>query len=112
MLVGRLVYKNSRLLQIIITDLQYPDVEATEGMVMYDSAEVVQMACLAANQGQQVLGTIHSHPDYEPHISKEDIISAKYEILFGILSYWTPDGSRRRRVSVDWYYQGKLITSC
>lgn len=108
-LVGRLIYKGKHLTEILVEGLHYPEQEVTRDSVTYDTIDIVRLQVeVLADEGLQVLGTIHSHPGYEPAISKQDIIAAKYETVFGVYSFWGT--GRRRQSSLDWYYGAQRLT--
>lgn len=106
-LVGSITKENDTITKITIKDIIYPDIESDSGYVSWDLNDMIKIQVQV--QPDQVLGTIHSHPDEEPHISKADIETAeKYgELVSGIFSYWK--AGSRRRTSLDFYYGAKLL---
>lgn len=92
---------------LIIEGLRYLPTWGDESEVNYNLIDLMKLQLEIAPK--QVLGTIHSHPGYEPHISKQDIISAEHEKVFGIFSYWASQGGSRRRTSLDWYYGARRL---
>lgn len=91
-LVGRVRGK------VYITDIVYPKhVEVTEDCVKYYPEE---FACIPG-----AVGTIHSHPEREPGLSRDDMHSQSTDgdVIFGIFSFWTKKGGRRRSTSLDYY---------
>jgi len=108
-LVGSITRENDTITKIVVKDLVYPDVQAASGYVTWDLNDMIKIQVQV--QPDQILGTLHSHPDEEPHISKADVETAvKYgELVSGIFSYWRV-GSRRR-TSFDWYHGAVLLKS-
>lgn len=109
-LVGSIIKENDVVTKIVIADLVYPDIMPDDSSGDYVTWDVNDMVKIAAKvQPLQILGTVHSHPDEEPHISKADIETAeKYgELISGIFSYWK--AGSRRRTSLDFYYGARLL---
>lgn len=111
-LIGSVTKENDVVTKIVIADLAYPDIkpeDASGDFVTWDVNDMVKIA--AKVQPLQILGTVHSHPNEEPHISKADIVTAqKYgELVSGIFSYWKVNS--RRRTSLDFYYGAKLLNA-
>ncbi len=91
-------------------ELYYPPQEAGEDYVAWRPNDLVRLQAQIIPRA--VVGTIHSHPNYEPHISREDIKTSEQfgELVMGIYSYWRANpGDRRRRTSLDWYYGCKML---
>ncbi len=106
--MGSITKENDRITKITVVDLKYPKIEGADGYyVTWDINDMIRIQVEA--QPNQILGTIHSHPNDEPHISKADIETAeKYgEVVSGIFSYW--GSGRRRRTSLDLYYGPKIL---
>ena len=102
-LVGTIVRENDTITEIRVEDIAYPPVEATEDYVTWNPNDVVRFQALILPR--QVVGTLHSHPESEPHLSKQDIESSHElgEVVFGVFSWWQPQGGKVRRTSFDWY---------
>jgi len=90
--------------RIEIVDFVYPAQRATPDAVEWTPQDIVKLQ--AQILPLEVVGTLHSHPGCEPHISKADVDTATHfgEVVFGVFSWWRPEGQRRRRMSLDFYY--------
>lgn len=87
-----------------IVDFVYPAQTALPNAVEWVPQDLVKLQ--AEILPLEIIGTLHSHPGYEPHLSKEDIETAERwgEVVFGVFSWWYPKpGARRRRCSLDFY---------
>lgn len=107
-LVGSITKENDVITKIKVHDIVYPNIEEYgANYVTYDVNDLIRVQLQV--QPDQVIGTIHSHPDEEPHISKEDIITAEKtgELVMGIFSYWKTGA--RRRTSFDFYYGARIL---
>jgi len=107
-LVGSITKENDQITKITVRDIVYPNLEEYgANYVTYDVHDLIRVQLQF--QPDQVIGTLHSHPDEEPHISKEDIITAERsgELVSGIFSYWK--AGSRRRTSFDFYYGAKIL---
>lgn len=106
-LVGSITKENDTITRIVVRDLVYPDIESAGNYVTWDMNDLIRVSVQV--QPDQVIGTIHSHPDMEPHISKEDIETGQKngELVMGIFSYWKP--GTRRKTSFDFYYGAKIL---
>jgi len=106
-LVGSITRENDQITKITVRDLVYPDIEAAGNYVTWDMNDLIRVS--VSVQPDQVIGTIHSHPDEEPHISKADIETGQKngELVMGIFSYWK--AGSRRRTSFDFYYGAKIL---
>lgn len=93
---------------LIIEELVYLPTWGDETEVNYNVEDLLKLQVRIAPKA--ILGTIHSHPGYEPHISKQDVISAKNEKVFGIFSYWPSATGLRRHSSLDWYYGAQRLS--
>jgi proteasome lid subunit RPN8/RPN11 len=51
------------------------------------------------------IGTIHSHPEREPGLSREDMTSQATDgdVVFAIYSFWKKKDGKRLSTSLDWY---------
>jgi proteasome lid subunit RPN8/RPN11 len=106
-LVGSITKENDTITKITVRDIVYPDIEAAGNYVTWDMNDLIRVSVQV--QPDQVIGTIHSHPDEEPHISKADIETGQKngELVSGIFSYWRVNS--RRRTSFDFYYGAKIL---
>lgn len=106
-LVGSITKENDVITKIVVKDLVYPKVDATPDGVTWDMNDMIRLQVQV--QPDMILGTVHSHPDESPHISKADIETAEAngELVSGIFSYWKVD--QRRRTSLDFYYGAKIL---
>lgn len=101
-LVGSITKENDTITRITVREIVYPTIEAGANYVTYDVNDLIRVQVQV--HPDHVLGTLHSHPDEEPHISKEDVVTAEKtgELVSGIFSYWK--AGSRRRTSFDFYY--------
>ena len=108
-LIGTIVKENDVITQVNVEELYYPQVVAGEDYVEWRPNDIVRLQ--AQILPRSIVGTLHSHPDYEPHISKQDIVASEQfgDVVCGIFSYWRPSGKRRRLTSLDWYYHFKML---
>jgi len=107
-LVGSITKENDAITKITVKEIVYPTIEDYgANYVTYDVNDLIRVQIQV--QPDQVIGTLHSHPDEEPHISKEDIITAEKsgELVMGIFSYWK--AGSRRRTSFDFYYGARIL---
>lgn len=100
--------ENDALTRVIIEDIAYPPVEATEDEVSWSPLDVVKLQAYVLPRS--VIGTVHSHPDCTPHLSKADIVSAQVwgEIVSAVFSYWK-DKDSKLHTSMDCYYGARRI---
>lgn len=96
--------------EIVVEEIYYPQQTVrTPNECNWRLTDIVhlQMQVLP----RQILGSLHSHPECAPHVSKEDIESACAlgEIVFGVFSYWREPNSKRRRTSLDFYVGARRI---
>jgi proteasome lid subunit RPN8/RPN11 len=91
-LVGRVGAK------VYVDDIVYPELDSS-------SPEHVLYSTELFNQIKGAIGTIHSHPDATPALSKEDMLTQAIdgEVVFAIYSFWKKDNAKRRSSSLDWY---------
>lgn len=103
LLVGTTLKENDKLVEIRITDIIYPPVQSTADEVVWNPQHIIRLQVQVLPF--QILGTIHSHPNCEPGLSKEDLVSAREyeETISGVFSYWVPKGGVRRKSSLDFY---------
>lgn len=83
---------------------------STPNEVVIDPVDMAKL--MVAVQPKVVVGTLHSHPECEViALSPLDIKAAEEwgEVVSGILTYWTPEGSKRRVARYDWYYGAKPL---
>lgn len=106
-LVGSITKENEKIVKITVKDIVYPDIESAGNYVTWNMNDLIRVS--VSVQPDQVIGTLHSHPDDEPHISKADIETGQKsgELVSGIFSYWK--AGRRRRTSFDFYYGAKIL---
>lgn len=104
-MVGTILKENDVIVGVVVEDLAYPKIDTSPDGLEWEFMDMVKLQALV--HPKVVVGTIHSHPDCPPHISKQDILDAvKWgEVISGVFSYWTPEGNTRRRTSLD-FYQG------
>lgn len=91
-LVGRVKGK------VYVDGIVYPKhVDTTEECVNYYPEE---FKCIPG-----AIGTIHSHPDREPGLSRDDMTSQSTDgdVVFAVFSFWKKDGGSRRSTSLDFY---------
>jgi len=84
--------------KVYIEDIVYPKyVDRHEDCVHYYPEE---FRCIPG-----AIGTIHSHPDREPGLSEDDMVSQATDgdVVFAIFSFWFPRGAVRRRTKMSWY---------
>lgn len=109
-LIGTITKENDTIVCINVEELFYPPQVAGTNYVEWRPNDIVRLQAQVLPRA--VVGTIHSHPNYEPHISREDIRSSEQfgDVVCGIFSYWRPVPAARRRVtSLDWYYNCKML---
>lgn len=105
-LVGTITKENDRISGITVDDIVYlPTLESSPENVSWNLLDLakLQIHC----QPKVVIGSLHSHPNYEGiAISREDIeCSRAYgETIFGVYTYWKDRGAKRRTASLDWYF--------
>lgn len=112
-LIGTIVRENETITRVIVEDLVYPPARAgaTLDEVSFSLEDIARMAF--AVKPRVVIGTLHSHPNLEyTGLSKEDIdVAASLgETIFGVFTYWTPEGRKRRETSLDFYMGVKGVT--
>jgi proteasome lid subunit RPN8/RPN11 len=103
-LVGTIVKENDTITEIRVEDIDYPPTIADHHSVEWNATDVLRLQ--VAVLPRQVVGTLHSHPGYDPHISKQDIASsyAFGEVVMGIFSWWKESTEDKiRQTSFDWY---------
>lgn len=92
-------------------DLLYPPVKATSCQIEYlwSNKDLKKLAAEIAPL--RVIGTLHSHPGYEPHISKTDMLSFGElgEAVLGIYSYWMPS-PEAARIKTDLTFYTSIST--
>ena len=81
---------------VTVTGIEYPEgIEEHRDHVSYPSDMFSRV--------KNAIGTIHSHPESEPGLSREDMITQANDgdIIFGIFSWWKKKG--RLHTSLDIY---------
>lgn len=109
-LIGTITKENDNVVCVTVEDLYYPPQEAGEDYVSWQPNDIVRLQAKVLPRA--ILGSIHSHPNCEPHLSVEDIKTAEQfgDTVVGVFSYWKPtEDSRRRVTSLDFYYGARML---
>lgn len=83
----------------------YPPTKATNDEVKYLWTNKDLKRISAEIAPLHIIGTLHSHPGWIPHITKQDIQSFGElgETVLGIYSFWMPDGAKRPSTDLTFY---------
>jgi len=108
-LVGSITKENDVITSITVEELYYPPQEAGRAYVSWNPNDVVRLQ--AQILPRAVIGTLHSHPGYEPHISRADIqTSGDFgDVISGIYSWWGGSNSTKRMTDLTFYYGVKIL---
>ncbi len=96
--------------EIVVEDIYYPpQVLRTPDACSWRITDIVKLQMYILPK--QVLGSLHSHPNCTPAVSREDIQTAEAygESVFGVFSYWRDKPGQRRKTSLDFYIGAQHI---
>jgi proteasome lid subunit RPN8/RPN11 len=103
-LVGRVKGK------IYVDDIIYPTqvaytVEESGNIKQHDETMCIEYDPAEFKKIKGAIGTIHSHPDREPGISKSDMDAQSQDgdIVYAIYSFWKKKDAQRHSTSLDFY---------
>ena len=109
-LVGKVIKENEQITEVVVEEAIYPPQRSSNRSVedLWSVNDVVRLQVKILPL--QIVGTIHSHPNCEPHLSKADIEGAAKigEAIFGVLSWWK--NGARRRSDLTFYSGAKTVT--
>jgi len=108
-LIGSITKENDVITSITVEELYYPPQEAGKAYVSWNPNDVVRLQ--AKILPRHIVGTIHSHPGYEPHISRDDIATSEHfgDVISGIYSWWRNSNSTKRLTDLTFYYGAKIL---
>lgn len=108
-LIGSITKENDVITSITIEELYYPPQEAGRAYVSWNPNDVVRLQ--AQILPRHVIGTLHSHPGFEPHISKDDVATSQHfgDVISGVYSWWYSNNSTKRLTDLTFYYGATII---
>lgn len=108
-LIGSITKENDVITSITVEELYYPPQETGKNYVSWNPNDVVRLQ--AQILPRHIVGTLHSHPGYEPHISKDDVATSECfgDVISGIYSWWRSDNSTKRLTDLTFYYGAKVL---